>query len=115
MRRDKANEFLGVMILVFFETTRFSASFRSSCSKAEAIRSIWFFVVPWRAASSRPPRDGFADLLGYFAGLGGVQLKILRHGHRQSEGGGAVILINRRGQDTRLYVGRHGVEVLCRG
>jgi hypothetical protein len=53
--------------------------------------------------SLAPLRDRLADLCGYLAGFGRIQLKILRHRHRQSQGGGAVILIDCRGKDTRLY------------
>ena len=44
-----------------------------------------------------PLRDGLADLLGYFAGLGGVQIEIPRDLKGQSEGGGVVVLVDRRG------------------
>jgi hypothetical protein len=61
-----------------------------------------------------PLRDEFADLCGYFMSRGRVQLKILGRGLRESQGGGAVIFIDRRGQDARLYIGRHRVEVVGR-
>jgi len=49
-----------------------------------------------------PCRDGPADLLGYLARLGGVQFKVLHHGHGQRQGRCAIILINSRGQYARL-------------
>ena len=62
-----------------------------------------------------PFRDGLSHLLGDRAGLSGVQLKVLRHGHRQRQGRCTVVLIDGRGQYARLDVGRHGVEIVGRG
>jgi hypothetical protein len=41
-----------------------SASVRSSCSKAEAIQSIWLLRIPCLSGFVTPLRDGFGHLSG---------------------------------------------------
>src|ERR1700739_2286966 len=59
-----------------------------------------------------PPRHGFADLGGYLAGLGIIQIKISGHLHSQGQGSGGVLFVDGRGQNARFHIHRHGIEVV---
>src|ERR1700676_1175983 len=61
-----------------------------------------------------PCRDGLADLLRNGARLGSVEVEISGIVHCQLEGSAIVLFADRRAEDARLDLDRHGVEVVCR-
>jgi len=58
----------------------FTASFRSSCSKAEAHPVDLVLADTVIGGLIAPCRDGLAHLLGYLNRPDGVQFKVFRHG-----------------------------------
>src|ERR1700676_1250075 len=55
-------------------------------------------------------RDGLADLLRNGARLGSVEVEISGIVHCQLEGSAIVLFADRRAEDARLDLDRHGVE-----
>lgn len=75
--------------------------------KADAILSISASLTPIRSAIKRPSAGRFCERLMH-------QLKIFGNFHRKVDGSGPVVLVNSRGQDARLDVDRHRIEIVCR-